>query len=100
MSVAGGRSRLGITGRNSAKNPNRVFVKRWQKSSMPKWKEKTRFILQKDHEWRNEFLYTSRPEVEPQNRDLNVKNFRSSPNPVVASVFGRLRECSKSTSTP
>ena len=26
------------------------FVKRWQKSWMPKWKEKTRCILQEDHE--------------------------------------------------
>ena len=33
------------------------------------------------------------PEVEPQNRDFDVKKIlRSSPNPVVASVFWRLRE--------
>ena len=33
------------------------------------------------------------PEVEPQNHDFDVKKIlRSSPNPVVASVFWRLRE--------
>ena len=53
---------------------------------MPKWKEESRFILQKDHEWRNEFLFTSRL---TQNRDFDVNGFlRSSPNPVVASTFG------------
>ena len=34
---------------------------------MPKWKEKMKFILPEDHEWRNESLCTSPPEVEPQN---------------------------------
>ena len=34
--------------------------KQWQKSWIPKRKEKTRCVLQKDHEWRNEFLFKSR----------------------------------------
>ena len=61
----------------------------WQKSWMPRKKEKIRFILLKDHEWRNELLHTSRMRVEPQNRDFDVNEFlQSTPNPVVASILG------------
>ena len=68
---------------------NRCFAKRWQKLWMPKLKGKTRFILQKDHEWRNVFLYTSHLRSSQRNHDVNVSELlRSSPNPVVASVFG------------
>ena len=41
------------------------------------------------------------PEVEPENHDFDVNEFlRSSPNPVVASVFWRLRDTPKSSRTP
>ena len=49
-------------------------------------KRSRKFILQKNHEWRNEFLFTSRL---TQNRDVDMNGFLwSSPNPVVASSFG------------
>ena len=55
---------------------------------MPK-KEKMKFILPKDHEWRNQSLYTSRPRSSHIISIFDVNEFlRSSPNPVVASVFG------------
>ena len=41
------------------------------------------------------------PEVEPENHDFDVNEFLlSSPNPVVASVFWRLRDTPKSSRTP
>ena len=67
----------------------KAFVKRLRKSWMPKRMEKMRFTLQKDHEWRDEFLYHVPPDVEPQNRDFDVNEFlRSIPNPIVASILG------------
>ena len=68
---------------------------------MPKLGEKTRCILQqKNHEWRNEFLYTSSLRSSQEITILNVGEFlRSSPNPVVALVFGDSGENPKSSST-
>ena len=41
------------------------------------------------------------PEVEPENHDFDVNELlRSSPNPVVASVFWRFRDARNSSSTP
>ena len=52
-------------------------------------KEKMKFILPKDHEWRNQLLYTSRPRSSHIISIFDVNEFlRSSPNPVVAPVFG------------
>ena len=66
------------------------LVKQWQKSWMPKWKGK--MIIHPSQ--KSTSGGTSRhahvpPEVEPQNLDFDVNEFlRSSPNLVVASVFG------------
>ena len=57
----------------------------FQKSWMPKRKEKARFILQKDKEWRNEFQNTC---TLMSNHDFDVKKFhRLSPSPVMASFL-------------
>ena len=61
-------------------SPSRIqkkkgLVKQWQKSWMPKWKGKMKFILPKDHDWRNESLHTSRPRSSHRISILTSVNF-------------------------
>ena len=57
---------------------------------MPKLEEKTRCILRKKKKTSGGTSSYTRPAwVEPRDHDFNVNEFlRSSPNPVVALVFG------------
>ena len=67
-------------------------MKQWQKSWMPKRKEKARFILQKEKRVAERVPIHVPPEVEPENDDFDVNEFlRSNANPVVASVLEILR---------
>ena len=73
----------------------KVFVKLWQRSWMPKWKEKKRFIFRKDPEWRNESLFTSRPKSSHRIAILTSMNFFSQGRTLLLLSFRGLRDNSK-----